>query len=122
MLVLQLVTVNPNFKEINVRSNLEDLNSIFYTYQKLIKLRKENPIVVWGDFELLEDTPEEIFAYYRKHKDETWLVVANFSEETTNFSIEGVDPIDIIISNYVRNNIDLDHMQLAPYETFVVRV
>src|SRR5699024_5061270 len=52
------LALNPNYTEINVEDTLKDNNSIFYTYQKLIKLRKDNPIVVWGDFELL-DTADE---------------------------------------------------------------
>ncbi|MFR4788949.1 MAG: alpha-glucosidase, partial [Lactobacillus acidophilus] len=50
------LSVNPNYKDINVENALADPNSIFYTYQKLIKLRHENPIVVDGDFSLVSNT------------------------------------------------------------------
>lgn len=57
--------VNPNYQNINVQAALADPDSIFYTYQKLIKLRHENPIVVDGDFKLIKNTGDNILAYYR---------------------------------------------------------
>ena len=114
--------VNPNYKQNNVKDNVEDPNSIFYTYQKLIQLRKENPIVVWGDFELVDNTPEEVFAYYRKYEGDTWLVIANISEETSHFSHLDVESSEIVISNYERDNINLKNIQLQPYEALVVRI
>lgn len=58
--------VNPNYKDINVEKALADPESIFYTYQKLIKLRHENPVVVDGDFELVENTGDSVLAFWRK--------------------------------------------------------
>lgn len=114
--------VNPNYKEINVQNNLEDPESIFYTYQKLIRLRKENPIVVWGDFELVENTCENIFAYYRKYEGETWLIVANFSKDPSKFALADVSAKETIISNYNRIITDLNDIQLKPFEAFVVKL
>lgn len=55
--------VNPNYKEINVKSQLKDENSIFNYYKKLIKIRKTNPVVVHGKYELILEENKEIFAY-----------------------------------------------------------
>lgn len=55
--------LNPNYTKINVEKDLEDTNSIFYTYQKLIRLRHENAVVVDGDFELVENTSDNILAF-----------------------------------------------------------
>ncbi|MBZ4266304.1 alpha-glucosidase C-terminal domain-containing protein, partial [Streptococcus pneumoniae] len=61
---------------------------IFYTYQKLVKLRKENNWLVRADFELL-DTAEKVFAYIRKDGDRRFLVVANLSNQQQEFAVEG---------------------------------
>lgn len=108
------LSVNSNYKTINVKEALKDKNSVFYTYQKLIQIRKDNPLVIWGDYELL-DTADDIFAYTRSYQGEKWLVVANFSEEENEF--EGVFQ-ELIIHNY------LDNLQkiLRPYETFVAKM
>lgn len=112
------LSVNPNYKEINVESALDDPNSIFYTYQKLIELRHENPVVVDGDFELVK-TNDNILAYYRILNDEKWLVVANLTEEVQDFNKQ-VNIDEWIISNYSERE-NLENIELKPYEAFVVK-
>lgn len=73
------INVNPNYTDINVEAALDDENSVFYHYQKLIQLRKEMPVVVYGDFELLAPKDKQIFAYTRTLDDSKLLVVSNFS-------------------------------------------
>jgi len=113
---------NPNYKEINVTKALEDDNSIFYTYQKLIRIRKENPIVVWGDYRLVTDTAEEVFAYEREYEGKKWLVVANFSDKEQNFSYKIGGANKVVIKNYGKEYSDLYDLTLEPYETFVVEI
>lgn len=113
--------VNDNYTTINVKQNLENPNSIFYTYQRLIKLRQENPIVVWGDFELIDNTAEEVFAYYRIYDGEKWLVAANISEQEHDFTVDE-KVSEIIISNYNRYEIDVTKLTLQPYEAFAVKL
>lgn len=73
--------VNPNYTEINVRSQLQDENSVFHYYKKLIHLRKENSIFVDGDFTLLLPEDENIFAYVREYEGRKLLVAANFTDK-----------------------------------------
>jgi glucan 1,6-alpha-glucosidase len=113
--------VNDNYKTINVQRNLDNPNSIFYTYQRLIKLRQENPIIVWGDFELIEHTPEEVFAYYRIYEGEKWLVVANISEQEQRFAVDE-KVSEIIMSNYDRAEIDVTAFTMKPYEVLAVKL
>lgn len=113
------LAVNSHYPEINVEAALNDPNSVFYTYQKLITLRHQNDIVVYGDFELI-DTVDQVFAYYRHYHDRTWLVVTNFSQQTNTFT--STDHIeDVIIANYDAPT-TLQHKTLQPYEAFVVKV
>lgn len=113
--------VNPNYSSINVSQNLANANSIFYTYQRLIQLRQQHPIIVWGDFELIEHTAEDVFAYYRMYEGETWLIVANMSEQEHSFAVDR-EVREMIISNYPRTNIQVKQQVLQPYEAFAVKL
>ncbi|MHB1651334.1 MAG: glycoside hydrolase family 13 protein [Desulfitobacteriaceae bacterium] len=62
------IGVNPNYRDINVDTNLSDPDSIFHYYQKLIQLRKEHMLLVYGDYQLLLPEDEQIFAYLRTPK------------------------------------------------------
>lgn len=112
--------VNPNYHQINVEAALKDPNSIFYTYQKLIKLRHDNPIVVDGNFELVKGTGDAVLAYYRILNKQKWLVVANLSSKNQPFSSED-QVIEQIITNYTPHD-TLDDLTLQPYEAFAVKV
>ncbi len=117
------MTVNPNTSEINVQAAVNDEQSVFYTYQKLIHLRKEHPIIVKGTFKLLLKDHPHIFAYEREFEGETWLVTANFSPETIRCSLAETSTPNIpMIANYDRSEYDLNELTLAPYEAFVVKV
>lgn len=111
--------VNPNHVEINVDQALADPNSIFYTYQTLVKLRHEHVIVVDGDFELIP-TQDEILAYYRVLGDEKWLVVANFSEQAQKLSLND-EIAKTLVYNYEAPT-KLSALTLKPYEAFAVVV
>lgn len=112
--------VNPNYHQINVEAALNEPNSIFYTYQKLIKLRHENSIIVDGNFELIKGTRDAVLAYYRKLKDTKWLIVANLSGQKQSFS--STDKVtDQIINNYTDHS-NLTNLTLKPYEAFAVKV
>ncbi len=115
------LAVNSNYKKINVETALQDDSSIFYTYQKLIALRKENPIIVWGEFELLEETADEVFAYMRSYQEEKWLIVANFSS-TENKFFSSFDMGEVVIQNYPHTIKDVREIILKPYEAFVVKI
>ena len=113
--------VNPNYPMINVKENLADTNSIFYTYKKLIEMRKEHEIVVWGEYELIEGTPEEVFAYYRLLDGEKWLIVANFSAYKKTFMLsEAIE--EVLIHNYQDTLPKIGELSLKPYEAFVAKI
>lgn len=115
------IAVNDNYEKINVEQALADPNSIFYTYQKLIALRKANPIMIWGDFELV-DTQEEVFAYLRKYQGETWLVVTNFSNEAHDFKYDNAKAKEIVIENMPVQLSECLDLTLKPWQAFVVKL
>lgn len=115
------IAVNDNYENINVEQALADSDSIFYTYQKLIALRKANPIMIWGDFELV-DTQEEVFAYLRKYQGETWLVVTNFSNEAHDFKYDNAKAKEIVIENMPVQLSECLDLTLKPWQAFVVKL
>ena len=111
--------VNPNYREINARAALEDPDSVFYHYQKLIALRKQYPVIVSGEYKLLLPDSEEVFAYERILNGEKLLVVCSFSREETKVSLpEEYAGGTCLISNYGADDWSLDG-KLRPYEAFV---
>ena len=109
--------VNRNYVDINVEKALADKNSIFYCYQKLIKMRKENPIMIYGEYDLLLAEDKNIFAYTRKYEDKTWLIICNFYDKEVDFNLEGTGKI--LISNYEDTITDLTKGHLRPYEAVI---
>jgi len=112
--------INPNYTDINVKNQEHDANSILSYYKKLLKLRKENPVIIYGDYELLLPEDERIFAYKRNYKNINLLVVCNF----TNKEIDGVweeilqNDCEVLISNY--GDINAKNSILRAYEARVV--
>ena len=78
--------VNPNYTAINAEAALADPASVFYTYRKLIALRKTNPVFAAGDFTLLCPGDTQVFAYLRRGGGQTMLVAANLSGQDAAFA------------------------------------
>ena len=111
--------VNPNYKDINVESALANPESIFYTYQKLVELRKTQDWLVDADFELLETT-DKVFAYIRKTKDSSYLVVVNLSDQEQDFCYD-FDRAEVVIANTELEPIT-DQGKLQAWDAFCVKV
>ena len=114
------IKVNSNYKEINAAQQLEDPNSIFYYYQKLIRLRKEKDIIVYGGFEPLYRDDEQILAYIRRQDQEKLLTVCNFSDKNAEMEIpEEFKGAECLITNLDRTVFE-GRIVLKPYEAFVL--
>ena len=109
--------LNPNYTVINAENALEDKNSVFYYYQKLISLRKEYQVFLDGSFTLLLPEDEKIFAYVRKNEDSELLVCVNFTDEELSLpeACKWHDG-ELLIHNY---DGELGS-ELRPYEAFMV--
>ncbi|MGX7203707.1 glycoside hydrolase family 13 protein [Enterococcus pingfangensis] len=103
--------------EINVATALEDQTSLFYTYKKLIQFRKKFPVITEGSFESISTGDTAILAYIRRYKEETLLVVVNFSNESDHFLLDSTQQIkEILIHNYEKEI----SQTLLPYESYAV--
>ncbi|MDO7908163.1 alpha-glucosidase [Paenibacillus sp. JX-17] len=75
------IPVNENYNEVNAEQQMQDPDSVFSHYKKLIALRKEFPVMVYGDFRLLLTDHDQLFVYTRSLGDERWLIVINFAHQ-----------------------------------------
>lgn len=118
------IKVNPNFREINVARAMQDPDSIFHYYKRLIQLRKQNPIFVYGSYELLLPKHEQIYAYTRTLGAEKLLVVLNFSGAEPLFSFPAglkAEQGELLIANYPVSAGAGETIRLRPYEARVYR-
>lgn len=114
------IRINSNYKEINAAQQLGDPDSVFHYYQKLIRLRKEKDIIVYGDFEALCRDDDKIFAYTRKLDQKKLLTVCNFSDQNAEMDIpEEFAGAQCLITNLGRTVFDRNSV-LRPYEAFVL--
>lgn len=115
------IKVNSNYKTVNAKQQTTDPDSVFSYYKELIRLRHENDIIVYGEYELLEPQNEELFIYTRSWNNEQLMVLCNFTEKDIVIpaAVTAQIPADaqILISNYVGN---LESV-LRPYEARVYR-
>lgn len=120
------IKVNPNYKEINVTNALADPNSVFYYYQKLIRLRREHPVIVYGSYELVLPAHEEIYAFTRTLYEDRLLVILNFSRNSPVFDLpENISfgSAEVLISNYkVHPDENIHEITLRPFEARVYRL
>lgn len=118
------IQMNTNSSYINAEQALAEPSSIFYTYQKLIQLRKEYDIITNGNFNLLVPDHPDLFVYKRQTSKEEWLVITNFSDQTEqlewNVCNVNKENAQIIIANYETPRIDGEILEIRPYEAFVV--
>ena len=110
------ISVNKNCEVINVKESLDDQNSIFYFYQKLIQLRKEYDVISQGSYEPVLIGLDGIFAYKRSYHGERLLVVAELfgMHRKVEFS-ENLEGDRILLSNYENTRIDKTTVCLNPY-------
>ena len=112
--------VNPRYKEINVEEALKDQDSVFYYYQKLIRLRHQEEILTEGSYRLLLPEDESLFVYEREYRGRRWLVAANLTDRPVPAGrLDGIlyPGCRAVIQN--RPQILEDGM-MQPYEAFIV--
>ncbi|MES1047460.1 alpha-glucosidase [Heyndrickxia oleronia] len=120
------IKVNPNYQEINAEQQLVDDHSIFQYYKKLIQLRKQHEIVVYGTYDLILPEHSEIYAFTRTLGDEKLLIILNFSDGQPEFEwpqeLE-YEKKELLISNYsIDQEDEQEAFKLLPYEARVYKL
>ena len=115
------IMVNPNYTKINAKDQISREDSVFKYYQKLIKLRHESDLIVYGTYDLILDDDKDIYAYIRTLGDEKLIVYCNFSENTREVELpEEFTDGKILISNYNNAKVS-EKITLRPYEAIVIQ-
>jgi oligo-1,6-glucosidase len=115
---------NDDATEINVATQAEEPSSVLNQYRRLIDLRHEEDVLVYGDYELLVPDDEQLYAYTRTLDDERVLVVLNWSNHSATFEGHGVDTTDadVLYANVETPPTDPTGRDLDPWEAVVYRL
>lgn len=111
--------VNSNYHKINVQAQIDNPDSILNTYQFVINYRKNNPLVVYGNYELI-DSSEVVFAYLREYANQRLLVVANISDQEAEFNMKNFQVSDKPLITSCEIHLDEEKVLLPPYGAFAV--
>jgi oligo-1,6-glucosidase len=113
--------VNPAYITVNVAAEEKDPRSVLNYFKKMVKLRKDNPVLVYGSYKLLNPDDSTIYAYTRTLGGEQCLVLLNFSKEQASFDV-GNAPYEVLIDNYEPGTVAIaGKISLRPYEGMVLR-
>ncbi|ORN07981.1 glycoside hydrolase family 13 protein [Lentilactobacillus parabuchneri] len=107
--------LNPNYTEINAKAAVDDQQSVFYHYQKLIQLRHDSDLIKYGSYEEIDPQDDAVFAYRRHYQGQTLLVISNFTATPVTRDYGQPTTSKLLISNYD----DDKGTQLRPYESKV---
>jgi oligo-1,6-glucosidase len=112
--------VNPDYGTVNAEIQENDPNSVLNHFRKLIKLRKQDLALVYGEYTLLDKDNPDVYSYSRKLNDETIVVMLNFKDKMA-IAKTGIDlsKAEILIDNYPGPG---NGSQLRPYEAKVYKI
>ncbi|MES2849157.1 MAG: alpha-glucosidase [Bacteroidota bacterium] len=114
------IKVNPNYKSINAAAQETDANSCLNYFRKMVKLRKDNPVLVYGKYTLLDKDNAAVYAYTRELEGKTFLVLLNFTakEATVKTGVD-ISKGKVLINNYAAPSAS---ETLKPYEATVIEL
>lgn len=112
-----------NYKEINIEKALDDKNSIYYFYKKMIKLRKEEKLLIEGKYEDIDIEDRNVYIYKRLLEDEELLIIANFYDKEYTVKLkEDLSEYNLLISNYEDFKTEIfQELNLRPYESVMLK-
>ncbi|SHP66953.1 alpha-glucosidase [Mycobacteroides abscessus subsp. abscessus] len=119
------IKVNPNYKDINVKKQLEDEHSILSFYKRMIQLKKNNDVFTYGKYELLLEEDPQIYVYTRESENDKVVVLSNLTGEAATFAIDGLELKydQLLLANYVMDSHDnMNGFTIKPFETRVYRL
>ncbi|SHJ53857.1 glycoside hydrolase family 13 protein [Tepidibacter formicigenes] len=119
------IGVNPNYKEINVAKQQKDSNSILNFYKRMIKIKKENEVLIYGKYDLILENNKQIYAYTRTLDNKKTVVICNLtsSEAVYEHNDLKLKYGGLLLSNYdVKSHKDITNFVLKPYEARVYNI
>ena len=115
--------VNDNYKKINVAVEERNPNSVLNHFKKMVQLRKDRPVLIYGDYELLQPEHPEIYAYTRKTDKESVLVLLNFTQKDSEIELpDSMRLNEILIDNLDGAKNKKNRIRLGPYQAIVYSI
>ena len=117
------IKVNLNYKKINVGAEEGDINSCLNYFRKIVQLRKNNKVLVYGKYELLDKENPKVYAYTRGEGAEKIIVILNFSKEKVDWSLPSGLTVDAtpLLNNYQTIAVS-GSISLEPYQAVILKV
>ena len=113
------IEINDNYKIINVENQINDEESIFNFYKKMIKLRRNSDVLIYGEYDLILKDDKNIYSYIRKLDNEKIIIITNLTNKKVEYIYENevLKFENLLISNYkVSEHQSLKKLTLKPYE------
>ena len=116
--------VNPNYKNINAAKQEKDPYSVLNYFRKMVKLRKQLPVLVHGGYELLDKENQKIYSYTRTLNNKKVLVLLNFSKDETPFTLDKIKgkPGKVLINNLQNVTMGKSQVTLKPYQALILEL
>ena len=114
--------VHENHTTVNVVNQQNDHNSVLNHFRKMVALRKDNLLLVYGKYEIIQENHPTIYAYGRTLDDEQMKILLNFSESTSKINLSNLVQIkEVLINNYDEFLVDKNTITLQPYQAVVLK-
>ena len=114
--------VHENHTTVNVANQQNDQNSVLNHFKKMVTFRKDNLLLVYGNYQIIQEEHQTIYAYSRTLDDEQMTILLNFSESESSISLPNFDHSkEVLINNYNEFSVDKDTITLKPYQAVVLK-
>ena len=115
--------IHKNHTKVNVLNQENDQNSVLNHFRKMVALRKDNLLLVYGNYEIIQEEHPTIYAYSRTLEDQKMSILLNFSELESSIELSNYDDSkEVLINNYSELSVDKNTITLKPYQAVVLKL
>lgn len=119
------ININPNYKTINVKNQINDEYSILNFYKTMIKIRKSNEALIYGEYKLILEDDKNIYAYKRVLGSDEFIIITNMSNEKVMYNYKDIklNYENLVIANLkVKNHETTNSIKLKPWECRMYKI
>ncbi|MEP7266815.1 MAG: alpha-glucosidase C-terminal domain-containing protein, partial [Saprospiraceae bacterium] len=115
--------VNNNYQRTNVQAEDKDSTSILNHFKRMVALRKSNPILIYGKYQILQREHPDIYAYRRELKNESVLVLLNFTSKNSSIILPELKSThQVLINNYGTYFQEGEELNMKPYQALIFMI
>ena len=113
---------NPNHDRINVENDLNNEDSIFHFYRKLLQIRKQSKDLIYGHYFDLDPNHQNIFIYQRVGLKTTYLIILNMSDSLINYNFNNLTEYSLEFSNLnTKPRISSNQIELLAWDALMFK-